>query len=182
MKYFIPLIIIVLTTFSCTNSEEINLNEFEQNQIKTVLKLSGQSQKNAYIMLDSNLKHNIWVETLNQNKSELNKEQIILVDKLLDIIEPAYFNQSNTTESKYSEHINNWLKESSVLFDKEEFAVTFTNLRRYIEGQEEEKEKCSCNTSEDYCWWSMNCTSLDCQSYAIGCGFLWNSECNGMCN
>lgn len=180
MKYFISIIIIALTTFSCADSEEIILNEFEHNQIKTVLELSGQSQQNAYLMLDSNLKHSVWVEKLTQNKSSLNEGQIILVDKLLKLIEPGFFDQANASESKYSKQINNWLKESSILFDKEEFAVTFNNLKRYYE--DEDYEKCECNTSEDYCWWSMNCTKSECKNYAIGCGFLWNAQCNGMCN
>ncbi|HCY83313.1 MAG TPA: hypothetical protein DHV22_17790 [Xanthomarina gelatinilytica] len=176
MKKILILILVTAFHFSCENSD-IEIDNYEQEQIENVLALEGQNQRDAYVLLDNKLKYKLWFDKLNYTKSNLSVEQANAVDKLLTIIEPNFFEFENSKNSKYINRIEDWMLLAKKTFNKKEFILTFVtinNQRVDYDGG------CACNRSEDYCWFS-DCESSSCNSSYTGCGLLWNSTCNGEC-
>ncbi len=65
MKNYLFLLLLTAFMLSCEKNDDFTPNEFEQIQIDNVMTLNGQSQRNAYVLLEPTLKHKIWVNKLN---------------------------------------------------------------------------------------------------------------------
>ncbi|MEZ4803072.1 MAG: bacteriocin fulvocin C-related protein [Gelidibacter sp.] len=182
MKNYLIILLLIGIVFSCEQSEAPTEN-FEQSQLDNVLKLRGQVQRDAYILLDSPLKYKVWVNKLTNVKTTLNEEQIKVVNNLLDILSPDFFEKNNENNTKYVSKIEDWLLSSKKVFNKHQFLSTFVSInysRDIGDPDPIDEEGCSCNHSEDYCWFS-DCTGSKCEDTYTGCGLLWNSSCNGTC-
>jgi hypothetical protein len=187
MKNLLTYFLLTIVFLSCENS---NLEEenFEQLQIDNVLKLSGISQRNAYVLLPSKLKYKIWSDKLTTAKLSLNKNQIAVVNDLLEILEVETFQNDNLNNGEYSSKIESWFVKANKMFNKREFILTFVSLdytpEVYLSRKGNDngvtEDSCSCSSSEDYCWFS-DCTGSDCNDTYSGCGLLWGKPCNGTC-
>lgn len=183
MKKMNNLIIIVVVIFlTGCQTAEFEENTFESSQIESVLNLEGQAQRNAYTLLDKELKHRIWVEKLNQAKPNLNAEQQRVVEELLTIINPNFFSVPVSQNDVTNPKIEKWFLNAKKHFNKGEFIDVFVTLNNRGPGTDPiGNDGCSCNHDEDYCRWKTDCTGSGCQGSGWGCGLLWNSPCNGTC-
>lgn len=120
---------------------------------------------------------------VNKNVNSLQTQAIKDLKKL---IVPELFDENSN--SSYNEEIKGWILENENSFSKDEFIDYFVNLNTNVIVTNNiikpigEDEDCDCNKSEDYCRWNTDCSTITCESSSRGCGFLWNSTCNGICN
>jgi hypothetical protein len=189
MKKLFMLFLISTTFFSCESEKIItNEEEFNQKQIDNVLELNGQLQRDAFTLLESSLKYKIWVDKLSRDKKYLNNEQALMIDKLLDIIDPSFFKTINKENSKFSIPLNDWIIEANKVFKRKVFIQTFVSLKslKNISANNNEFDpinagpSCSCNTFHDFCVFD-DCASSTCDTSYKGCGLLWDYPCNGRC-
>ncbi len=166
---------------SCQKSE-VEDSAFENSQIETVLNLEGQTQRNAYTLLDKELKHRIWNEKLNRIKPDLNSEQQRVTNELLSLIDPSFFSVSKSSKDASNTKIDDWFIDAQKHFSKAEFIDVFVTLNNRGPGTLPiGSDGCSCNGDEDYCRWQTSCSGSGCEGSGWGCGLLWNSPCNGTC-
>lgn len=189
MKKLFLLFIAFTIIFSCEKSNTVEDAEFNQLQIDNVLELTGKRQKNAYVLLSSELKYQIWTDKFAKSKTYLNDDQVKVVNDLLNIISPDLFEVQDLSNSKYTSQIDSWLTKAQKVFDKKEFILTFVSLdhttEEYLRSIGDplplDDESCRCSSSQDMCWWWDDCTGDDCSDTYTGCGILWGSPCNGTC-
>lgn len=173
----------------CSSEEDLNQSaEFSQIQIENVFKLRGEAQRNAFILLDDNLKHEVWKTKLSNdlNDKKFSKEQERSITNLLSFLKPSHFSTSNNANETDGD-IKKWIDEVKLVFSGDDLRVTFTQLNDQDEdlppGDDggNSASNCKCNISEDFCSFGGKCQSSTCNKKPKGCGLLWNSECNGMC-
>lgn len=186
MKKSINLFLILVLLLSCESEETINSQEFNQKQIDNVLKLDGQSQKNAYLLLEPSLKYKIWVDKLSEDKKYVNHKQSYVIDKLIKIIDPNFFDTNRLSNTEYTNSLEVWTAEANSVFERKEFIQIFvslqyltTTLNPATDG--DDRGSCSCNTFHDFCFFDDCTASASCSTSFKGCGLLWDYSCNGKC-
>lgn len=187
-NHLIYLFVISLFFISC-ESDGIENDEFANLQVSQVLALSGESQRSAFLLLDKKSKRQIWNDRLNLAKQNLNENQALLIDELLDIAKPDFFETTGgyANNLDYKEKLDKWKFEAQSQFKRDDFIRIFTSLddptTSSINGEDSfvnPDESCGCNKFEDYCWFA-DCVASKCESTQTGCGILWGSTCNGEC-
>ncbi len=192
--------LLVLATFFMLFSYDTESETGLSMDTQQVLSLSGDAQKQAFSLLTPEEKKILWHTKLNLvlsesilygRKIDISDEKKNLIEEVLEFTNEDFF-KFNTPESQriHEEIAGPWYKKAKNVFPKSEFIEIFSSIskKQFLASRQEELDldgnpasnKCKCNKSEDYCWFS-DCESSECESTYTGCGIAWGSPCDGKC-
>ncbi len=215
MKKIHFLVLLSVVLFSCRQTElqfscdpvidaYVTNNRLELAQI-TVTELSGYEvplQRAVFNSWEPEKKRSAWLGKLNYvlKNEAFNDDEIKHVQKLIDHIQPGYF-EENLADEELLEHARfaeEWIGFAQNQLDWPKQFIAFMVYRLYVNRSQLEAElsdlaslksalstdsetgNCGCNTSEDFCG-TMNCISTGCTTSSGGCGWLFAKSCNGNC-
>ncbi|PKP15031.1 MAG: hypothetical protein CVU07_11850 [Bacteroidetes bacterium HGW-Bacteroidetes-23] len=173
---------------SCSSEENLNQSaEFSQIQIENVFKYRGEAQRNAFILLDDNLKYEVWKTKLSNDLNDkiFSKEQERSITNLLGFLKPSHFSTSNNA-NETDKDLSKWIDDAKLIFDRNELRGTFAELNDQDEDLPPDDSgnsasNCTCSIPEDLCRFGSNCERANCKRKPKGCGLLWNTYCDGKC-
>ncbi|MCF6294331.1 MAG: bacteriocin fulvocin C-related protein [Flavobacteriaceae bacterium] len=190
-NYYVLFVFMISIVFqSCETSEfdSLETSSIDIVKIQSVIDLSGDEQRVAFRLLNNESKAFLWKKKINnvlksQNLTAIQKK---LVVELQTYIKASLYNTGSKEYFELDEKVKNWASKIEEHFVKEQIVNYFTTLSELnvtnggpvFEGD----NNCACNTSEDYCLWSTCDSGLECETSYTGCGILWASPCNGLCD
>ncbi|RNC87840.1 MAG: hypothetical protein ED556_01225 [Winogradskyella sp.] len=195
-KLFLLSLASLLLSFSCETSstEEMNDLNIDLSKVENLRVMKHNEQRIAYRLLNKDEKFKLWDDRLSSlialpSTTEIQKKSIINLSKIL---ETEFFSSNNEKGVSINEEIKGWIIENESKFSREKFILYFTTLNEVqsdngarddlVLDPGEDIEDCECNELEDYCIGiSFECHKTKCDDSYKGCGFLWNSSCNGEC-
>ena len=184
--YSISFSLFFLIFASCSNDEKMNNQNINEMKINQVLKMKGESQVLAYMMLNPEEKLQIWesklTEILNSNK-KLNNEQRAFIGEMKLTLDVKYLGSSGIKDKKYLDYLANMKIKGLKIFSKEQLVNYFSSLNYddSLVNHTEDGVHCNCSSSDDWCitgdcfYWGA-CSTAD-----GGCGWWLQETCNGFC-
>lgn len=182
--FFIASIFALFFFISCEN----DVNDFDnssEERVSQVLSLKGDGQRLAYSTLNSTEKLKVWRTHFQEMKKNNNYSQIQIqfINEMSNLLKEDYFD-------KYNHELDNILIEIKLkgfkifkprqLFDL--IASLDSTMKTDGGGVPPLMGDCTCNTVNDWCVWTTNCTGTAfCEYDTWGCGDLWRYPCNGVC-
>jgi hypothetical protein len=144
-------------------------------------------------------KNEIWLEKLSIVKQNeiFNDDETSHINKLIDHFNENYFHQDNRESFYHSLFAKEWIAYAIMELGWDEKFIAFMVYRLYTDPVQLDEEvsainelnelistgtegpDCGCNTTFDYCGYSI-CTTGNCNTVG-GCGWLWSYDCNGEC-
>ncbi|ULC59980.1 bacteriocin fulvocin C-related protein [Flaviramulus sp. BrNp1-15] len=203
-KYFVYLFVSLCFLQSCEVTETESQKELiEFDKVENLKTLSVDNQRVAFKLLKNESKAFLWKNRLDNllNSEDLSSNQRTLIVELQNYINPNLYDNGSAEFSKLDNKVKDWAFRSENHFTRYQLSTYFTRINNppaYSQsgpGDDDSPivppvgqgggggDDCACNTSEDYCLWGANCdNSLNCETSYKGCGLLWNSPCNGLCD
>lgn len=193
MKKLTLLFLVGITLFSCKKNDSFQNELQNEGALKfesaalneVVLAKSTQEQKQMYLALSAKEKLEIWIKKLQEllSSGKLNPEQKIFIENLLAMLTEELFEPGSEAQAAFNSET---IKQQGIeLFG---FDVAFAILGTLDPNEKKlqifsgaSAEDCGCSTESDWCSGDSKCSYLSCDGSLAGCGTLWLSSCNGLC-
>lgn len=195
--YFLTLLLSLFILASCETSENELIDSKQNISLEKLVNfktMKKSEQKITYQLLNKEEKLELWKDRFSQILLiiNLNKNQEEAINVLNKNLNSDFFDLNNTSQNTSAkEYVKGWVIKNEVKFKKDDFAYYFANLsdlnlisqmrNGLVTEIGDGEDDCECNELEDYCIGSsFECKKARCKK-KYGCGFLWNSSCNGEC-
>ena len=159
--------------------------EIDKQAISQILGTTNkENQKTMYRALNHFEKNHIWQQKFDNYRSnmELTQEQDEFIKFVTNQLSPQLFEKGSAAALQLNEKE---IREKAInLFGVNEAAFIFADLALVSNDDPSSLMAvgCKCSTRSDWCATYMNCRLLEPCEPQDGCGFLWQSRCNGMCS
>lgn len=183
------ILLIVLCSISCAETnvqgEDSQLNYEKINSVKLVQDVD--EQKAIYVTLNKSEKHFLWTERIElyiQN-NKLNPEQRTHLLELRSKLDDDIFAVIDGKGLKDIEE--SWSAKAFELFGESEIKSLLGSVNNEVISKDRPAKNLKVNGNQCGChvgsMWSCGAcnTGVACLVQNGGCGFLWNSSCNGSC-